>query len=267
MNPYVMGAQMLLDRQKRKRTLMLVAIGLAVPLFFIGLIGLLVLGVAAWLFSPFAGGPPAPPSTLTILSTYLPYEQAAINTYCPRIQETVNYTNSLGITAQKKEMVCTGVPLTFVQAIMKQESDGNAEAISNKGALGLMQATIGKFDLKAQTPASGGKPVVLSPLDPKNNIFVGVQFLEYLWGMFPGNLQLIAAAYNAGPGAPQAWEKQYGTSNWSVIETHPAVQSFAKGQTYNYVNAVMAYYAAFNQGQVAPGQRFGRPIQVRGGGG
>ena len=84
-----------------------------------------------------------------------------------------------------------------------------------------------------------------NPLEHYTNVLVGVGFLNQLDAIFHGNLTLVAAGYNAGPGIPEAWEAEFGTSNWGALETKPAVELFSDGQTFDYVSYVMQYHAAF----------------------
>ena len=76
----------------------------------------------------------------------------------------------------------------LVHAIIKVESCYNPNAISRKGAMGLMQLI----------PATAHRFGVQDIFDPKQNIEGGVTYLRYLLDMFGGNLPLSLAAYNAG---------------------------------------------------------------------
>ena len=80
----------------------------------------------------------------------------------------------------------------IVSALIRAESAGNARAVSNKGARGLMQLM----------PATGERFGVhrdqLS--DPKRNLEAGITYLKWLIDRFPNDLQKVLAAYNAGEG-------------------------------------------------------------------
>lgn len=85
-----------------------------------------------------------------------------------------------------------GVPKPLIAAVIMAESAFDPLAISPMGAMGLMQL------MPDTWKALGGSG---SPFNPRNNIRMGAKYLGELLGMFRGNLRLVLAAYNAGPGA------------------------------------------------------------------
>jgi soluble lytic murein transglycosylase-like protein len=76
----------------------------------------------------------------------------------------------------------------LVRAIVRVESDYDPKAVSNKGAMGLMQLI----------PATAQRFGVTNPFDPKQNIEGGVTYLKYLMDLFGGDVSLSLAAYNSG---------------------------------------------------------------------
>jgi soluble lytic murein transglycosylase-like protein len=84
-----------------------------------------------------------------------------------------------------------GVDRRLVQAVAEVESAYNPWAVSERGAVGVMQLMPGTAQMVG----------VREIRDVRQNIKGGVRYLRYLVAMFGGDLRLVAAAYNAGPGA------------------------------------------------------------------
>jgi hypothetical protein len=90
----------------------------------------------------------------------------------------------------------------LLQALIATESGFDAQAVSPKGALGLMQlmpATAQRYGVRADKRGSLEKKL----FDPRVNIAAGSRYLSDLIEMFPGDIELALAAYNAGEGAVQ----------------------------------------------------------------
>jgi len=77
----------------------------------------------------------------------------------------------------------------LIRAIIKVESGFNPFAVSEKGAMGLMQLM----------PATAEEMQVEAPFEARENIMGGSRYLRKLLDMFQGDLRLSLAAYNAGP--------------------------------------------------------------------
>ena len=75
-------------------------------------------------------------------------------------------------------------------AIALAESNLDANAVSPKNAQGVMQLI----------PDTQERFGVEKPFDPEQNIKGGLAYLKWLQNRFDGNLNLVAAAYNAGEG-------------------------------------------------------------------
>ena len=79
----------------------------------------------------------------------------------------------------------------LVKAVIQVESEFDRMAVSSKGARGLMQLM----------PSTARRYGVLDAFDARQNIFGGVQHLRFLLDLFPEDLSLVLAAYNAGENA------------------------------------------------------------------
>lgn len=95
-----------------------------------------------------------------------------------------------------------GIDYELLKALIVTESGFNTQAVSPKGAVGLMQimpATAERYGVASDARA----PVEKKLTDPRTNIRTGARYLSYLIKLFPGQLELALAAYNAGEGAVQ----------------------------------------------------------------
>jgi soluble lytic murein transglycosylase-like protein len=81
-----------------------------------------------------------------------------------------------------------GVPRALVHAIIAQESNWNPRALSNKGAVGLMQLM----------PATAGVYLVRDRFSVTENLSGGIQYLADLMTEFRGEMRLAVAAYYCG---------------------------------------------------------------------
>lgn len=88
------------------------------------------------------------------------------------------------------------VDTSLIRAIIHAESAYQTDAVSPKGAQGLMQLM----------PATQQTLDVVDPFDPAENIAGGARHLSDLLKAFDGDIALTAAAYNAGAGAVQKYQ-------------------------------------------------------------
>ena len=107
------------------------------------------------------------------------------------------------------------VDASLVRAVIKVESNFNPNAVSRKGAMGLMQLM----------PQTARQLNVSNPFDPEQNVDAGVRHLKKLMESYGGDLKLSLAAYNAGAGA---------------VARSAGVPRFA--ETSNYVKRITQLY-------------------------
>jgi Transglycosylase SLT domain len=113
-----------------------------------------------------------------------------------------------------------GLAPELLQAVIAAESGFDALAVSPKGALGLMQilpSTAQEHGVRG-TPAHSTRQQLF---DPRTNIHTGARLLARLQVQFPGRLDLVVAAYNAGAGAVRRAGRQVP----NIPETRQYVQT------------------------------------------
>ena len=89
-----------------------------------------------------------------------------------------------------------GVDPALVHAVIQVESSFNPNAVSRRGATGLMQLI----------SATAARYQVYDRFDPRANVKAGVQHLQYLLDEFDHDVTLALAAYNAGENAVRRFD-------------------------------------------------------------
>jgi hypothetical protein len=122
----------------------------------------------------------------------------------------------------------------LVRAVVKVESNFNSNAVSRKGAMGLMQLM----------PSTAKELKVNNPFDPEQNVDAGVRHLKQLLENYGGDVNLTLAAYNAGSGA---------------VARSAGIPHFA--ETQNYVRRITnLYYGGFDLTPSSPSRD---PVRVQ----
>jgi soluble lytic murein transglycosylase-like protein len=119
----------------------------------------------------------------------------------------------------------------LIQAIITVESNFNPQAVSRAGAQGLMQLM----------PDTAARYQVRDPFNPQANIEGGIRYLKDLLHLFPGDLQRVLAAYNAGEQAvyqyggmpPYPETRRYVERVLSLYGAHDTTRKIYRYQTTN----------------------------------
>jgi len=111
-----------------------------------------------------------------------------------------------------------GMQFELIKAMIHAESNFDPNAISQSGAIGLMQI------MPENLNAFG----ISDPFDPRDNVMGGTRYLRQLMEKYNSDLSLSLAAYNAGPGA---------------VDKYQDIPPFP--ETENYVEKVLRYYTLY----------------------
>jgi soluble lytic murein transglycosylase-like protein len=140
------------------------------------------------------------------------YEVLRFNCFACDLKSQVDWHNTPLFVRQFRDIIDQaavqhGVDPALVSAVIHAESAFRPNAISPKGAQGLMQLM----------PATAQELGVGDAFLPEQNIDGGVRYLAWLLNLHDGDVRLATAAYNAGPGA---------------VRRHRGVPPFAETRTY-----------------------------------
>jgi soluble lytic murein transglycosylase len=111
-----------------------------------------------------------------------------------------------------------GIPPALVKAVIAAESAFDSDAVSHKGAQGLMQLM----------PDTAQEMGVDDPFEPAQNLRGGASYLRSLIDRY-GDLGRALAAYNAGP---------------SAVDRYNGIPPFP--ETQDYVDRVLTYYRRYH---------------------
>jgi soluble lytic murein transglycosylase-like protein len=120
-------------------------------------------------------------------TTYEVHSASAVRATMPQASREKSAPYETSISAHAERL---GVAADLVRAVIQVESAFNPVAVSNKGAMGLMQLM----------PDTAREMGVANPFNPDQNIRGGVTYLKQLLNRYDNNVELALAAYNAGIG-------------------------------------------------------------------
>jgi soluble lytic murein transglycosylase-like protein len=170
---------------------------------------------------------------------------AEVNQYIgeSNISGEMNLVRGTGFSAQAVDAAIEqaaarhNVDPNLVRSVIKVESNFNPNAVSRKGAMGLMQLM----------PSTARQLHVTKPFDPNQNVDAGVRHLKQLLESYGGDVNLSLAAYNAGSGA---------------VARSAGIPRFA--ETRNYVRRITEiYYGGSDPGTHIVGNPIHDPVRVQ----
>ncbi|TMV06814.1 lytic transglycosylase domain-containing protein [Ruegeria sediminis] len=134
-----------------------------------------------------------------------------------------------------------GLPMAqeMTLAIARRESEFDPIVVSGAGALGLMQVmpATAKYVAKDMGILSKHKTTRLTS-DWKYNATLGAHYLAGLAADLDGNVVMMAAGYNAGPGRPISWMKRFGDPRTGEVDVIDWIEHIPFNETQNYVMRV-----------------------------
>jgi soluble lytic murein transglycosylase len=130
----------------------------------------------------------------------------------------------------------------FVAAIVREESQFHAEALSPAGARGVMQVMPATGEWIAQIIRMKGFNQSML-FDSDTAINLGTWYISHLMKLFNGDPLFVAAAYNAGPDAVTTWLSKTGRG----VERDEFVESIPYSETRGYVKKVLRNYAEYKR--------------------
>jgi soluble lytic murein transglycosylase len=154
----------------------------------------------------------------------------------PELLHPLAYVNEFSNASSR-----AGVDMLLLLSIAKSESSFEPQAISPKGAAGLMQLmpkTARSISRKAGLKRLKKKEL----LSPDNNVLLGAYELSRMIERFDGNFTLAIAAYNAGPDVVGGWVGAGSNGDPDMF-----VETIPYRETRRYVKDVIASYAAYSE--------------------
>ena len=128
----------------------------------------------------------------------------------------------------------------LVQSIMRCESSNDPAAVSDAGAIGLMQIMPETATWIAHKLDLDDTYTVDQLYDPETSIRFGCWYLNFLQGRFDGDVMEMVAAYNAGHGSVEDWlaDPRFSADGETLL-------SIPFEQTARYYEKVMTAYEKY----------------------
>ena len=165
-------------------------------------------------------------AAVVLIALYRWYERISYRTEYSELVET--YSQEYGIDKN------------FVYAVIRTESNFDPNAVSDAGAIGLMQMIEDSFDWVSGK--LGETELEFEDLfQPEHSTRYGCYLLSFLYQRY-GNYELTAAAYHSGMSEVDGW-----LASGAVNRASPDITSFSGSNTRNYVYKVMKAFEKYNK--------------------
>ena len=132
----------------------------------------------------------------------------------------------------------TGPEPALVHALIRQETEFDAQAISSAGARGLMQVMLSAAKTSAKRSGLPYRPDDLLA-DADYNMKLGMLEFQTHYDSWNNSLVLATAAYNAGPGNVRKWVASNGDPSHGGVDAIDWIEQIPFGETRNYVERVL----------------------------
>ncbi|MGN0690783.1 MAG: lytic transglycosylase domain-containing protein [Oscillospiraceae bacterium] len=157
----------------------------------------------------------------------------------PDIERNYVYPEKYGQYVEKYSAE-NGLDKYFVYAVIKTESNFDPEAVSEAGAVGLMQIMEDAFDWVQYRMGEECAGEEYSDLyDPETNIKYGTYLLRLLYEEY-GCKETAAAAYHTGRGNVNSW-----LDDKSISSDGKTLENIPSSATSHYVHKVMTAYEGY----------------------
>jgi len=130
----------------------------------------------------------------------------------------------------------------LIASVIRVESNYKPEAVSPKGAIGIMQLMPDTAEWILTHENFGSISLDDIGHEPEAGIRVGTWYIRDLLRQFDGNLAASLAAYNAGPGKVRQW-----LSNRTWDGKTETISDIPYGETRQYVQKVLYYYNKYKE--------------------
>ncbi len=171
-----------------------------------------------------------------LLDRQISFAQRASDHIDLRLRYPLVYSREVSESAER-----TGLPPELLWAVIRQESRFVPYAVSSAGAVGLMQLMPATARQVSKATGRSRKLTNDALMAPSLNISLGSAFLKSTHSRYDGNCAFAAAAYNAGPGRVDRWQRQL-----RGIDVERFIELIPFTETRDYTKQVLSNYVFYS---------------------